>query len=169
MKLLILTQYSPPETGAPQNRLFELATRLKAKGVDVEILTAMPNYPKMEIFEAYKGKKYVGEEMEGLKSKGIVKRLMNYFSFVYTSYVRGKKLNAYNQFLQILIALGIVGLFLFLLPFYYSLQTNNSYIVLFIVITVFYMLTESILENQAGTIFLGLFFSLLNQKPLINE
>lgn len=109
MKLLILTQYFPPETGAPQNRLFELATRLKAKGVDVEILTAMPNYPKMEIFEGYKGKKYVEEEMEGLKiyrsrifvskSKGIVKRLMNYFSFVYTSYVRGEKLGNYDYLL----------------------------------------------------------------------
>ena len=40
MKLLILTQYFPPETGAPQNRLFELAIRLKSKGVDVDILTA---------------------------------------------------------------------------------------------------------------------------------
>jgi hypothetical protein len=50
MKFLILTQYFPPETGAPQNRLFELAVRLKDKGVDVEVLTAMPNYPKMEVF-----------------------------------------------------------------------------------------------------------------------
>ncbi len=109
MKLLILTQYFPPETGAPQNRLFELATRLKAKGVEVDILTAMPNYPKMEIFKAYKGKKYVDEEIEGLKiyrsriyvskSKGIVKRLMNYFSFVFTSYFRGKKLGNYDYLL----------------------------------------------------------------------
>lgn len=109
MKLLILTQYFPPETGAPQNRLFELAIRLKAKGVDVEILTAMPNYPKMEIFEAYKGKRYVEEEMEGLKvyrskiyaskSKGIIKRLMNYFSFVVSSYIRGRKLGEYDYIL----------------------------------------------------------------------
>jgi glycosyltransferase involved in cell wall biosynthesis len=109
MKLLILTQYFPPETGAPQNRLFELAIRLKAKGFQVEILTAMPNYPKMEIFEAYKGKKYVEEEMEGMKvyrsrifvskSKGIVKRLLNYFSFVFTSYWRGKKLGEFDYLL----------------------------------------------------------------------
>ena len=67
MRLLILTQYFPPETGAPQNRLFELALRLKEKGIDVEILTAMPNYPKMEIMEGYKGLKYKEEEIEGLK------------------------------------------------------------------------------------------------------
>jgi len=109
MKLLILTQYFPPETGAPQNRLYELAVRLESKGVNVDILTAMPNYPKMEIFEEYKGKKYVEEEMDGLKiyrsrifvskSKGVVKRLMNYFSFVITSYIRGRKLSDYDYLL----------------------------------------------------------------------
>lgn len=100
MKLLIHTQYFPPEVGAPQNRLFELAVRLQKLGVDVSILTAMPNYPNMEIHEEYKGKKYVYEELEGFKvhrssiyvsnSKLIVKRLMNYFSFVWSSYWIGK-------------------------------------------------------------------------------
>ena len=49
MKLLILTQYFPPEIGAPQNRLYELALRLQKNGIDVSILTAMPNYPQMKI------------------------------------------------------------------------------------------------------------------------
>lgn len=109
MKLLILTQYFPPETGAPQNRLFELALRLQDKGIEIEVLTAMPNYPKMEIFPAYKGKKYVKEELEGLtihrtgiyvsQSKGIVKRLLNYFSFVHTSWKRGRKLGEFDYIL----------------------------------------------------------------------
>lgn len=95
MKLLILTQYFPPEVGAPQNRLFELAVRLKKAGVDVSVLTAMPNYPQMKIHEAYIGKKYVFETLEGIpvhrssiyipKNKSIIQRLMNYFSFVYSS------------------------------------------------------------------------------------
>lgn len=104
MKLLILTQYFPPEVGAPQNRLFELAVRLKKLGIDITVLTAMPNYPQMEIYEAYKGKNYVYEEMEGLKvhrtsiyvskNKSIVHRLRNYFSFVISSARTGtKKLN----------------------------------------------------------------------------
>ncbi len=101
LKLLILTQYFPPEVGAPQNRLFELAVRLQKKGVDVSVLTAMPNYPKMEIMEAYKGKDYLYEEMEGLKvhrasiyvskSKSIISRLKNYFSFVQSSKKVGVK------------------------------------------------------------------------------
>ncbi len=95
MKLLILTQYFPPEIGAPQNRLFELAVRLQKLGVDITVLTAMPNYPQMEIYEAYKGKNYFYEEMEGIKihrasifvskNKSIINRLRNYFSFVISS------------------------------------------------------------------------------------
>ena len=99
MKLLILTQYFPPEVGAPQNRLFELALRLKAKGMDVEVLTAMPNYPQMEIQPYYKGKHYVEEMFQGIKikrswiyvskDKSIIKRLLNYFSFVFSSLFYG--------------------------------------------------------------------------------
>ena len=100
MKLLILTQYFPPEVGAPQNRLFELAVRLKRIGVDVSVLTAMPNYPQMKIYDGYEGKDYLYEEIEGIpvhrasiylpKSKSIIQRLLNYFSFVYSSAQVGK-------------------------------------------------------------------------------
>ena len=95
MKLLILTQYFPPEVGAPQNRLFELAIRLKKMGVNVTVLTAMPNYPQMKIYDGYEGKNYMYEEIEGIpvhrasiylpKNKSIIQRLLNYFSFVYSS------------------------------------------------------------------------------------
>ncbi len=101
MKLLILTQYFPPEVGAPQNRLFELAVLLQKEGVDITVLTAMPNYPSMEIHKEFVGKKYTFEEMGGLKvhrssiyvskSKSIIKRLQNYFSFVWSSYWVGRK------------------------------------------------------------------------------
>lgn len=106
MKLLILTQYYPPEIGAPQNRLHELAVRLKSNGVHVDVLTAMPNYPKMEIFAEYKKGKINEEIIDGIRvfrsriyvshSKSIIARLLNYFSFVYTSYRRGRKLGLYD-------------------------------------------------------------------------
>ncbi|HOZ87566.1 MAG TPA: glycosyltransferase family 4 protein [Bacteroidia bacterium] len=109
MKLLILTQYFPPEVGAPQNRLFELAVRLQAVGIDVTILTAMPNYPQMEIYKGYTGKKYVYEETAGLKihrssifvskDKSIIPRLRNYFSFVISSAFTGRKIPGYFDFL----------------------------------------------------------------------
>lgn len=61
----------------------------------------MPNYPQMEIYEAYRNKTYMYEETEGLKihrtsihaskSKSIVNRLRNYFSFVVSSALTGNK------------------------------------------------------------------------------
>jgi len=95
MKILLLTQYFPPETGAPQNRLHSLAMYLTDFGAKVTVLTAMPNYPQNEVQEKYRGKWYYEEEMDSLKiyrgwiyvskSKGVLSRLLNYFSFVFTS------------------------------------------------------------------------------------
>lgn len=97
MKILFLTQYYPPESGAPQNRLSDLAARLKNKGNEVSILTAMPNYPTMEIFPGYKRRFYLQEYVNGIKvyrgyifvkkSKSIIARLLNYFSFVFSSII----------------------------------------------------------------------------------
>lgn len=99
MNILILTQYFPPEVGAPQNRLYELAIHLKKYGNSVTILTAMPNYPKRKIFPKYKGKLYIKEKMNGLfvfrtfiyvnKRNSILSRLLNYFSFVFSSLLWG--------------------------------------------------------------------------------
>ncbi|MCY6353885.1 glycosyltransferase family 4 protein [Clostridium sp. ZS2-4] len=101
MKILFLTQYCPPEVGAPQNRIFEFAKQLKKFGHDITILTAMPNYPKGEIFDEYKGKKVVQEELDGIKivrtsiyatkEKDFVKRLRNYLSFTFSSVFTGAK------------------------------------------------------------------------------
>ena len=45
MRVIFLTQYFPPETGAPQNRLLATARSMQAHGANVTVLTAMPNYP----------------------------------------------------------------------------------------------------------------------------
>jgi len=110
LKLLILTQYFPPEVGAPQNRLFELAVRLKQFGVNVTVLTAMPNYPQMEIYDAYKSKSVCVEQISELtvyrssifvsKNKSILSRLRNYFSFVLSSSRFGKKIPGDFDFLM---------------------------------------------------------------------
>lgn len=99
MKLLFLTQYFPPETGAPQNRLHSLAGYMADWGAEVSVLTAMPNYPKMEVAAEYKGKCYKKETDNNLtiyrswifvrKSKGVISRLLNYFSFVCSSMIVG--------------------------------------------------------------------------------
>ncbi len=99
MRLLILTQYYPPETGAPQNRLSDLARRLARRGHAVTALTAMPNYPKGRIFDGYRGRLVFREILDGVRvlrtwiyatpGKGFAVRLLNYFSFVATSLLFG--------------------------------------------------------------------------------
>ena len=96
MKILILTQYYLPETGAPQNRLSSLAANLKKNGNEVELLTALPNYPKYETFPGYKNKLRCREQVDGIavnrsyifvsKQKSMLARLTNYFSFTISSY-----------------------------------------------------------------------------------
>ena len=81
---LILTQYYPPEIGAPQIRLRSLAKELRGRGIDVEVLTAMPNYPNGEIFRAYRTDKtptfiLVGKDGtildRNLRGKALVSRI----------------------------------------------------------------------------------------------
>lgn len=101
VKLLILTQYYPPETGAPQNRLSSLAFYLKNAGHEVEVLTSLPNYPEYKIFPEYKKNKNRIQFLEGIriirsgifvrKNKAIHFRLLTYFSFAFNSYFEGIK------------------------------------------------------------------------------
>ena len=66
MKITVITQYYKPEMGAPQNRLYEMCSGLQQLGVEMSIITAMPNYPTGKIFDAYKGKCRCDEVVDGI-------------------------------------------------------------------------------------------------------
>jgi len=90
-KWLILTQYYPPEMGAPQIRLRNFARELRKHGMNVSVLTAMPNYPLGKIFDEYTGRWSVHEEIDGIPVKRLwvyacnarsgIARIANYCSF----------------------------------------------------------------------------------------
>ena len=92
---LILTQYYPPEIGAPQIRLRSVAHMLRRHGIAVEVLTAMPNYPAGKLFPGYAGRWRMREEIDGIEvrrtwvyagtGKSASIRLANYLSFTCTS------------------------------------------------------------------------------------
>jgi len=67
MKLTIVSQYFPPETGAPQARWFDLARRFVRRGHDVQVLTALPNYPGREIHADYVGRQNTIEWIDGIR------------------------------------------------------------------------------------------------------
>jgi glycosyltransferase involved in cell wall biosynthesis len=99
MRILIVTQYFPPETGAPQARLYELAERLARKGHNVTVLTALPNYPAGRIFPGYRRRLRMAACQDGIrvirtwiypsKSVRTFPRLMSYLSFAVSSVVLG--------------------------------------------------------------------------------
>ena len=92
---LILTQYYPPEIGAPQLRLRAFARELRRRGIEVEVLTGLPNYPTGVVFPGYRGRLRMRETIDGVpvtrtwlygatgRSASI--RLANYFSFTATA------------------------------------------------------------------------------------
>ncbi|GKS58331.1 glycosyltransferase WbuB [Nitrospira sp.] len=100
-RVLFLTQYFPPEMGAAQTRLFELGQELLRLGWDVEVLTALPNYPTGRIFEGYNVASPLRETLGGLSvvrvplrpaQRGFVERLICYYSFVRSVIRWGTKL-----------------------------------------------------------------------------
>lgn len=94
-KLVLLTQYFPPEMGAPQNRLWEMANGLQKKGWKVSVITALPNYPSGSIFKGYRGKLFQKEVREGISisrlwlypsnSRKAMPRIISMLSFSFTS------------------------------------------------------------------------------------
>lgn len=95
MRFLMLTQYFYPEIGAPQVRLAAVARELLRLGHQVEVVTALPNYPEGKIFPSYQKRFYCVEEWERIRIHRVWlyaatgagwKRLLNYFSFLVSAF-----------------------------------------------------------------------------------
>lgn len=94
LRIVILTQYFPPEMGAPQSRLYETAIGLMQLGWEVTVITALPNYPTGKIFDGYNGKFFVKEKINGIpvrrywlhasNSKNALPRILNMITFSVT-------------------------------------------------------------------------------------
>jgi glycosyltransferase involved in cell wall biosynthesis len=99
-RLLILSQYFPPELGAAPTRLSELGERLIDRGWQVEALTALPNYPTGRVFDGYDSRRVAVEQVGRIRTvrvplrpsqTGFRKRLICYFSFVVSASLRGPR------------------------------------------------------------------------------
>ncbi|QMV41713.1 glycosyltransferase family 4 protein [Cohnella cholangitidis] len=95
MKITVICHYFYPEIGAPSARLFEMAKRWVGEGHQVSVVTCFPNHPTGIIPEHYRGKKYMVEEIEGIRvyrnyvyatpNEGFVKKTMGHVSFMLSS------------------------------------------------------------------------------------
>lgn len=94
MRILLVAERYWPEVGAAPSRLANMAEGLKRAGNEVDVLTALPNYPKGRIFEGYRGCLSRRETKDGVKvfrywlyatvSRSPAARVLNMFSFAFT-------------------------------------------------------------------------------------
>lgn len=124
MRVLIVTQYFWPE----QFRINELAKFLKTKKLDVEILTAFPNYPDGKLFSEYKKNPNKYDSFEGSKiyrlpiiyrkNSSKLNLFLNYISFVLSGIfiapfiLRKKKYDIVFTFATSPITVAIVSIFI---------------------------------------------------------
>jgi colanic acid biosynthesis glycosyl transferase WcaI len=99
MRILYLSQYFPPEMGAPAARVYELSREWAASGHHVTVLTGFPNHPTGVIPPEYRGQAFRREEVDGIHvvrtpiyaaaNRGLFKRAANYASYAVSAAVLG--------------------------------------------------------------------------------
>jgi colanic acid biosynthesis glycosyl transferase WcaI len=97
MRILIYSYNYYPEPIGIAPLMTELAEGLVKRGHEVRVVTAMPNYPQRQIYEAYRGKLFVTEEKNGVKIQrsfvwirpqpNLLDRILLDASFVATSFI----------------------------------------------------------------------------------
>ncbi len=99
MRILFVTQYFTPETGAASERLSGMAIHLSKLGHNVTVITAFPNYPFGKIYPGYRRKLFSVEKIQGVRVVRVwlfttpdsrpFARLANYLSFLCSSILAG--------------------------------------------------------------------------------
>jgi colanic acid biosynthesis glycosyl transferase WcaI len=99
VKIVYVSQYFPPEMGAPAARVSELSQRWAARGHDVSVLTGFPHHPTGIVPERYRGHVRLTEhagDVEVMRAfvyatpnKGVVRRGLAYLSFATSAVILG--------------------------------------------------------------------------------
>jgi glycosyltransferase involved in cell wall biosynthesis len=98
MKILYISQYFPPEMGAPAARAAELSRHWAAAGHDVTVLTGFPNHPTGVVPPEYRKKfrrLFAREQIHGVNlvrswllpfpNRKAYERMLNYTSFCFSA------------------------------------------------------------------------------------
>lgn len=99
MHILLMTQYFHPEPGAPANRTLSFARGLAKAGHRVSVICEFPCYPSGKLAKGDKYKLYRREPFENFtiyrtfviptSRSGLISRLINYWSFMLSSFAVG--------------------------------------------------------------------------------
>src|SRR5258708_24801252 len=107
MKILYLSQYFPPEMGAPAARVSELSRLWVEAGHDVTVLTGFPHYPTGVVPQEYRAKLHrliTREDFDGARvertwlvtfpNHKTWERILSHSSFTVSAVLRGSFLDS---------------------------------------------------------------------------
>lgn len=125
MRVLLITQYFPPEIGAAASRWGDYTKILINKGHEVTVLCEMPNYPRGEYFDGYKKNWVIKEKpydnLTIIRSaagandrKSTLKKIIHYLTFMISGIINVFKIKDYEIVIVSSPPLfsGMIGLFL---------------------------------------------------------
>ena len=102
MKILFLSHYFPPEVNAPAIRTFEHCRAWARAGHEVHVITCVPSHPLGVPLAGYRSRWYRRDTVDGVvvhrvltflaPNTGVVRRTLNYLSFVPSAVWRGLRL-----------------------------------------------------------------------------
>ncbi|MCP4580340.1 MAG: glycosyltransferase family 4 protein [candidate division Zixibacteria bacterium] len=97
MKILVITQYYPPEPGAPSNRLLAFVDAMHKRGHQVTVICEFPNYPDGKLQPGDKWRLFRVENKGNHRiirtfvltfaKKNNIKRMIFYLSFAFSSFI----------------------------------------------------------------------------------
>jgi glycosyltransferase involved in cell wall biosynthesis len=106
VRILFLTHYFPPEVNAPATRTLEHCRQWVEAGHEVHVITCIPSHPAGKPFAGYRARWYQYENVDGIHThrvwtylaanRGVVRRSLNYLSFVPTAVHRAWRLGRFD-------------------------------------------------------------------------
>src|SRR3972149_2844049 len=100
MRIVVLTQYYPPE---PIPKPHELARGLVERGHEVVVITGFPNYPAGRLYADTQMRPWKWDDVDGIRvlrlplyadhSRSVVRRALNYGSFAVAAGLLGSILS----------------------------------------------------------------------------
>jgi colanic acid biosynthesis glycosyl transferase WcaI len=95
----LIAQYFKPESVGSGVWIHQLAMDLVERGHRVSVITSFPNYPERVVFDGYRGKIFMREQMDSVEvvrtyiyanpDEGILSRTLNYGSFCASAAIGG--------------------------------------------------------------------------------
>ena len=96
MRVLLVTQFYPPEPNSAALKMSDIAAHLAQAGHRVTVITGFPNYPDGVLYPGYRQRAYQREVVDGVtvvrtfvaisrRRRKFGPRMMNYLSFMLTS------------------------------------------------------------------------------------